>query len=178
MRLHGYFRSSAAWRVHIALHLKGLPVEHRLHHLRRVGQRAPDWLRLSPQGLAPALETDGSVVLTQSMAICEWLDKTHPEPPLLPGTALQRARIRAFAQAIARNIRPVQKCEGVCPPAPVIRPSSPRRRRGRRMPNRAAGPRKGMAFLSAPPPQHGATTSGLIFGKQRSFRWGSGFLAL
>jgi maleylpyruvate isomerase len=79
-----------------------------LHHLRRVGQRAPDWLRLSPQGLAPALETDGRVVLTQSMAICEWLDKMHPEPPLLPGTALQRARIRAFAQAIARDIRPVQ----------------------------------------------------------------------
>jgi maleylpyruvate isomerase len=107
MRLHGYFRSSAAWRVRIALHLKGQPVEHRFHHLRHGGQRAPDYLRLNPQGLVPALEMDDGAVLTQSMAICEWLDETHPEPPLLPGTALQRARIRAFAQAIACDIHPV-----------------------------------------------------------------------
>jgi maleylpyruvate isomerase len=108
MRLHGYFRSSAAWRVRIALNLKGLAVEHSFRHLRHGGQRAPDYLCLNPQGLVPALETDDGAVLTQSMAICEWLDETHPEPPLLPGTALERARIRAFAQAICCDIHPVQ----------------------------------------------------------------------
>ena len=108
MQLHGYFRSSAAWRVRIALNLKGVATEHRSHHLRRGEQRAPDYLRLNPQGLVPALETDDGAVLTQSLAICEWLDETHPEPRLLPGDALQRARIRAFALAIACDIHPVQ----------------------------------------------------------------------
>jgi maleylacetoacetate isomerase len=108
MRLHGYFRSSAAWRVRIALNLKGVAVEHAFHHLRHGGQRAPDYLRLNPQGLVPALETDDGSVLTQSLAICEWLEETHPEPPLLPGEALERARIRAFALAIACDIHPVQ----------------------------------------------------------------------
>ena len=108
MRLHGYFRSSAAWRVRIALNLKGVPVEHAFHHLRHGGQRAPDYLRLNPQGLVPTLEVDGGAVLTQSLAICEWLDETHPEPPLLPGDALERARIRAFALAIACDVHPVQ----------------------------------------------------------------------
>ncbi len=108
MRLHGYFRSSAAWRVRIALNLKGVPVEHAFHHLRHGGQRAPDYLRLNPQGLVPALETDDGSVLTQSLAICEWLEETHPEPPLLPGDALERARIRAFALAIACDVHPVQ----------------------------------------------------------------------
>jgi len=108
MRLHGYFRSSAAWRVRIALNLKGLTAEHAFHHLRRGEQRAPDYLRLNPQGLLPALETDDGAVLTQSLAICEWLDETHREPPLLPGNAAARARIRAFAGAIACDIHPVQ----------------------------------------------------------------------
>ena len=108
MRLHGYFRSSAAWRVRIALNLKGVPVEHAFHHLRHGGQRAPDYLRLNPQGLVPALETDDGSVLTQSLAICEWLEETHPEPPLLPGDALERARIRAFALAVACDVHPVQ----------------------------------------------------------------------
>ena len=108
MRLHGYFRSSAAWRVRIALNLKGVPVEHAFHHLRHGGQRAPDYLRLNPQGLVPALETGDGSVLTQSLAICEWLEETHPEPPLLPGDALERARVRAFALAVACDIHPVQ----------------------------------------------------------------------
>jgi maleylpyruvate isomerase len=108
LRLHGYFRSSAAWRVRIALGLKGLSAEHAFHHLRHGGQRAADYLRLNPQGLVPALETEGGAVITQSLAICEWLDETHPEPPLLPGNALERARIRAFALAIACDIHPVQ----------------------------------------------------------------------
>src|SRR5689334_6986089 len=106
-RLHGYFRSTAAWRVRIALNLKGLATE-QAFHLRRGEQRAPDYLRLNPQGLVPALELDDGTVLTQSLAICEWLDETHPTPPLLPGNAEQRARIRAFALAIACDIHPVQ----------------------------------------------------------------------
>ena len=108
MRLHGYFRSSAAWRVRIALNLKGLATEHAFHHLRHGGQRAPEYLRLNPQGLVPTLETNEGAVLTQSLAICEWLDETHPEPRLLPGSALERARNRAFALAIACDIHPVQ----------------------------------------------------------------------
>lgn len=109
MRLHGYFRSTATWRVRIALNLKNLTVGHEFHHLRRGAQRAPAYLRLNPQGLVPALELDdGATVLTQSLAICEWLDETHPAPPLLPGDALERACIRAFALAIACDIHPVQ----------------------------------------------------------------------
>lgn len=108
MRLHDYFRSSAAWRVRIALNLKGLSVAHVAHSLRRGEQREPGYLRINPQGLVPALETQGGAVLTQSLAICEWLDETRPEPPLLPGDPLSRARIRAFALAIACDIHPVQ----------------------------------------------------------------------
>jgi len=107
MRLHGYFRSTAAWRVLIALNLKDLATEHVSHHLRHGEQRAPEYLRLNPQGRVPALETDGAV-LTQSLAISEWLDETHPEPPLLPGGALERAHIRGFAFAVACDIHPVQ----------------------------------------------------------------------
>ncbi|MBE9604469.1 maleylacetoacetate isomerase [Acetobacteraceae bacterium H6797] len=108
MRLHGYFRSSAAWRVRIALNLKGLAVEHVFHHLRHGGQRAPDYLRLNPQGLVPVLETEEGVVLTQSLAICEWLEEGWPEPPLLPESRDERAKVRAFAQAIACEIHAVQ----------------------------------------------------------------------
>ena len=110
MILHGYHRSTAAWRVRIALSLKGLPAEHRFRHLRRGEQRDAAYMRLNPQGLVPALELDeGGAVLTQSLAICEYLDETHPDPPLLPpGDPLARARVRAFAQAIACDIHPVQ----------------------------------------------------------------------
>ena len=109
--LHGYFRSSAAWRVRIALALKGVPAEHRSHHLVRGGQQAPEYLRLNPQGLVPALEVDWAgqhAVLTQSLAILEWLEETIPEPTLLPGDPLHRAKVRAFALAIACDIHPVQ----------------------------------------------------------------------
>lgn len=110
--LHGYYRSSAAWRVRIALNLKGIAVEHRFHHLRRGEQRDPAYLRLNPQGLLPTLEVatpDGSsAVLTQSLAIVEYLEETHPDPPLLPGGPLARARVRAFALAIACDVHPVQ----------------------------------------------------------------------
>src|ERR1700754_4208631 len=108
MKLHGYFRSSAAYRVRIALNLKGLSAEHLSHHLRKGEQTAPDYLVLNPQGLVPTLEDDEGGVLTQSLAIIEWLDETHPTPPLLPLDALQRAKARAFAMAIACDVHPVQ----------------------------------------------------------------------
>lgn len=108
MRLHGYFRSSAAWRVRIALGLKGLKAEQSFHHLRKGEQNAPAYKVLNPQGFLPALETDQGDVLTQSLAIVEWLDETYPTPPLLPATALARAKVRAFAQAIACDTHPLQ----------------------------------------------------------------------
>ena len=108
MKLHGYFRSSAAYRVRIALNLKGLKAEHLPHHLRKGEQRAPAYLAINPQGLVPALEDDAGAVLTQSVAIIEWLDEIHPHPPLLPKDPLQRAKVRAFALAIACDTHPVQ----------------------------------------------------------------------
>lgn len=108
MKLHGYFRSSAAWRVRIALNLKGLSVTQVSHHLRNGEQRAPDYLALNPQGLVPVIECDDGCVLSQSLAIIEWLDETHPQPPLLPAEPLERAQVRAFAQIIACDTHPVQ----------------------------------------------------------------------
>ena len=108
MKLHGYFRSSASYRVRIALNLKGLSAEHLSHHLRRGEQHAPGYLAINPQGLVPTLEGDGGAVLTQSLAIIEWLDETHPAPPLLPKEPLRRALVRAFAQVVACDVHPVQ----------------------------------------------------------------------
>lgn len=108
MRLHGYFRSSAAFRVRIALNLKGLQAEHVYHHLRHNAQNAPDFLKLNPHGLVPAFETGDGAVLTQSLAIIEWLDETFPDPPLRPGDATRRAKILSFALAVACDIHPVQ----------------------------------------------------------------------
>jgi maleylpyruvate isomerase len=108
LKLHSYFRSSAAYRCRIALNLKGLAHETAFVHLLKDGgqQNAPAYRALNPQGLVPTLEVDGHT-LTQSLAIIEYLDETHPEPRLLPGDALQRARIRAFALAIACDIHPI-----------------------------------------------------------------------
>ena len=108
MILHGYFRSSASWRVRIALGLKGLSAQTVSHHLRKGEQRASDFLGLNPQGLVPALVLDNGAVLTQSLAMIEYLDETHPEPALLPKDALRRAKVRAFAEAIACDLHPVQ----------------------------------------------------------------------
>jgi len=108
MKLHGYFRSAASYRVRIALNLKGLAAQHLPHHLRKGEQRDPAYLRLNPQGFVPTLEIASGEALTQSLAIIEWLDETHPEPPLLPGDPMRRARIRAFAQVLACDTHPLQ----------------------------------------------------------------------
>jgi maleylpyruvate isomerase len=107
MILHGFFRSGASYRVRIALNLKGLSYQQVSHHLRTGAQRSPDYLQLNPQGLVPTLEIDGET-LTQSMAICEYLEERYPDPPLLPKSPLERAKVRAFADAIACDIHPVQ----------------------------------------------------------------------
>src|SRR5258705_4011228 len=108
MKLHGYFRSSAAYRVRIALNLKGLSADHLPHHLRKGDQRDPAYLAINPQGLLPTLQDDAGAILTQSLAIIEWLDEVHPEPPLLPKDALRRAKVRAFSMALACDTHPVQ----------------------------------------------------------------------
>jgi len=108
MILHGYFRSSAAWRVRIALNMKGLTTDSRFHHLRNGEHRLPDYLAINPQALLPSLALDDGSVLTQSLAICEYLDEVHPEPPLLPADPVERAKVRAFSQAIACDIHPLQ----------------------------------------------------------------------
>ncbi|MCC4117659.1 maleylacetoacetate isomerase [Aromatoleum toluclasticum] len=108
MRLYTYFRSSAAYRVRIALNLKGLAWDAVPVHLVRDGgeQHQPAYLELNPVGLVPTLDDDGQL-LTQSLAIIEYLDETHPEPGLLPAGAADRARVRAIAQAIACDIHPI-----------------------------------------------------------------------
>jgi maleylacetoacetate isomerase len=106
MKLYGYFRSSAAFRVRIALNLKGLAYEHAAIHLRKNEQQKAAYLALNPQGLVPTLD-DGGRLLTQSLAIIEYLEETHPEPPLLPRDAMARAEVRALALAIACDIHPI-----------------------------------------------------------------------
>ena len=106
MQLYNYFRSSASFRVRIALALKGLSYDYVPVHLVRGEQLKPPFSDKNPAALVPLL-MDGDRQLTQSMAIIEYLDETHPEPPLLPGDAFARARIRALAQDIACEIHPL-----------------------------------------------------------------------
>jgi maleylacetoacetate isomerase len=106
MKLYGYFRSSAAFRVRIALNLKKLDYETAAIHLRRNDQSRPDYLGVNPQGLVPAVE-DGGQTLIQSLAIIEYLDEIHPEPPLLPKDPAGRARVRALANIVACDIHPI-----------------------------------------------------------------------
>ncbi len=107
MKLYDYFRSSAAYRVRIALNLKGLSPERAFVHLRKGEQRTADYLALNPQGLVPALALDDGTLLTQSLAIVEYLDETHPEPPLLPAAPAARARVRSLALQVACDIHPL-----------------------------------------------------------------------
>ncbi|MDY0747799.1 maleylacetoacetate isomerase [Paucibacter sp. R3-3] len=106
MELFNYFRSSASWRVRIALALKGLDYDYTAIHLVKKEQLAEDFAAMQASRLVPLLR-DGDELLGQSMAIIEYLDETHPEPPLLPADALGRARVRALAQDIACEIHPL-----------------------------------------------------------------------
>ena len=107
IQLHTYWRSSASWRVRAVLALKGLAWDAVPHDLRKDGQTDPGYVALNPQALVPALDVDGEV-LTQSLAICEYLDERWPTPPLLPADPLERAHVRAFALAVACDIHPLQ----------------------------------------------------------------------
>jgi maleylacetoacetate isomerase len=106
MKLYTYFRSSAAYRVRIALNLKGVTHEAVPIDLRPGAHRQPDYLARNPQGLVPALE-DGGTVIAQSLAIIEYLEEIHPRPPLLPRTPVDRARVRSLALAVACDIHPL-----------------------------------------------------------------------
>jgi maleylacetoacetate isomerase len=109
LRLHGYWRSSASYRVRIALEYKGLEFEYVPVHLLRSGgeQHSPEYRALNPQSRVPTLESpDG--ILTQSMAIMEWLEEVYPEPALLPRNPGERARVRALAQIMVADVQPLQ----------------------------------------------------------------------
>jgi maleylacetoacetate isomerase len=110
--LYGYWRSSAAYRVRIALGLKGLDYEQRSVNLRDGGQFDPAWRALNPQGVVPLLVEDGleglpGGGLAQSLAIIDYLDERYPDPPLTPGNAAERARLRALAMTVACDIHPI-----------------------------------------------------------------------
>ena len=109
MTLYTYFRSSAAYRVRIALNLKGLTPEMVSIHLQKEGglNRKPQFRAVNPQMRVPALKLDGGDVLIQSLAMIEYLDEVHPQPPLLPRDSMERAKVRALAQVIACDIHPL-----------------------------------------------------------------------
>jgi maleylpyruvate isomerase len=108
MKLYSYFRSSASYRVRIALNLKNLPYDYMPIHLVRSGgeQLTPEYRKLNPDALVPTL-VDGDAQIQQSLAIIEYLEETHPSPPLLPRAALDRAYVRALALQIACEIHPL-----------------------------------------------------------------------
>jgi maleylacetoacetate isomerase len=109
MKLYSYFRSSAAYRARIALNLKGLPYETVSVHLVKEGghNRRPEYRAVNPQMRVPALIAPGGEVLIQSLAIIEYLDETHPEPPFLPKNPIARAKVRGLAELIACDIHPL-----------------------------------------------------------------------
>jgi maleylacetoacetate isomerase len=107
MKLHNYFRSSAAYRVRIGLALKGLPYDYVSVHIARGAQFDADFVALNPQSLVPVLETDDGTRLYQSLAILQWLDETHPEPRLLPVEPAARNRVRSLALISACEIHPL-----------------------------------------------------------------------
>ena len=107
MKLYNYFRSSASYRVRIALALKGLPYEYVSVHLGKAEHKLAEYGAVAADGLVPLLELPDGTRLSQSMAIMEYLDEQHPTPSLLPGDALAKARVRALAQSIACEIHPL-----------------------------------------------------------------------
>jgi len=107
VKLYTYFRSSASFRVRIALNLKGLPYQPVFVHLAKGEHRKPEYASVNAQALLPTLELDDGTRLTQSLAIMEWLDEKHPSPALLPKDALSRARVRAISDLIACEIHPL-----------------------------------------------------------------------
>lgn len=106
MKLYTYYRSTAAFRVRIALNLKGVPYESVSMHLRQGDHKAPKFIALNPQGLIPALDDDG-VVISQSLAIIEYLEEKFPEPPLLPKALADRAHVRSMALNVAADMHPL-----------------------------------------------------------------------
>ena len=105
--LHSYFRSSTSFRVRIALNLKGIETKYTAHHVRLGKHRSEDYLAINPQGVVPSLDLGDGTILTQSLAIMEYLDESVPEPPLLPEDRVLKAKVRAFAMMIACDIHPV-----------------------------------------------------------------------
>jgi len=110
MKLYGFWRSTATWRVRIGLAWKGIAYDYQPVHLRRGGgeQNAEGWERINPMRQVPVLELDDGVRLTQSMAILDYLDETQPEPPLFPSGKLARARARQLAELVVSGIQPLQ----------------------------------------------------------------------
>jgi len=106
MKLYTYFRSSAAYRVRIAANLKGIAYEPEFIHLAKGKHNEPDYKKVNPAGLVPCIIEDGQL-LTQSLAIIEYLDETHSAVPMLPKTPLERARVRALSMLIACEIHPI-----------------------------------------------------------------------
>jgi maleylacetoacetate isomerase len=117
MKLYGYWRSGAAWRVRIALELKGVACEHASVHLTRDGgeHRKPAYTAINPQARVPALVLDDGAVLVQSPAILEWLEETYPNPPLLPKDPVLRARVRGLAAIIGCDVHPLTNAAGTIP---------------------------------------------------------------
>ncbi|WP_439134971.1 maleylacetoacetate isomerase [Pseudomaricurvus sp.] len=107
MELYGYYRSSAAYRVRIALNLKRLTYEQVAINLLQNEQQSEVYRLINPQGLVPSLKTDDDNILTQSPAILEWLEESYPEPPLLPQNALDKAKVRSWCFQVACDIHPI-----------------------------------------------------------------------
>ena len=107
MKLHNYWRSSTSYRTRIVLAMKGFDYDYLTYDLRTGAQYDAEYTALNRQGLVPSLELDDGTVLTQSLAIIDYLDEVHPEPPLLPADPVERARVRALAHAVALEIHPI-----------------------------------------------------------------------